>query len=216
MKVLVTGGRDFADKPLVHDTLDALSDWRPIDYLIEGGATGADAFARTWAKLNLTPESLLTCPADWDTYGNHAGRVRNAHMLREHRPDLVVAFAGGRGTRHMVTIAEEANIPVIYTWQRGALDAYFKEQGMKSNLAPVAPWPTAPTFADYEAIRAQCGWDKDHGMVEAVWSKLEKHAKRHMMDQYRRMLQDNEVKARKAAQAIEAERALRGASWGAF
>jgi hypothetical protein len=38
-------------------------------------------------------------------------------MLREGRPELVVAFKGGRGTAHMVTIAAAALVPVLKTWR---------------------------------------------------------------------------------------------------
>lgn len=34
-------------------------------------------------------------------------------MLQEGKPDLVVAFPGGRGTAHMTRIAQEAGVPVV-------------------------------------------------------------------------------------------------------
>jgi hypothetical protein len=34
-------------------------------------------------------------------------------MLREGKPDLVIAFPGGRGTAHMTRIALEAGLKVI-------------------------------------------------------------------------------------------------------
>ena len=44
--------------------------------------------------------------ADWDKFGRAAGPIRNAQMLREGKPDLVVAFPGGRGTANMVAQAK--------------------------------------------------------------------------------------------------------------
>ena len=34
-------------------------------------------------------------------------------MLAVHKPDLVVAFHGGRGTAHIVKIAKEAGVEVL-------------------------------------------------------------------------------------------------------
>lgn len=53
--------------------------------------------------------------AAWREEGKAAGFSRNRRMLREGRPDLVVAFPSGRsfGTRHMIALAREADIP---TW----------------------------------------------------------------------------------------------------
>ncbi|MES1265398.1 MAG: SLOG family protein, partial [Variovorax sp.] len=84
--------------------------------LIEGGATGADNLARRWAIARGI--AVATYRADWDRYQHRAVPVRNAQMLREGHPELVVAFKGGRGTAHMVTIAAAALVPVLKTWNR--------------------------------------------------------------------------------------------------
>lgn len=79
--------------------------------LIQGGATGADTMARDWAATH--PEiKRYVCRANWDKYGLAAGPIRNAKML-EWGPDLVVAFAGGKGTADMVRRAKAAGIEVI-------------------------------------------------------------------------------------------------------
>ena len=114
MRVLVTGGRHYADRVFLFKILDKIHARRPITLIIEGGASGADSLAKSWAKLHRVESS--TYPADWDRYDNHAGRVRNCQMLRESRPDLVVAFQGNKGTRHMVDIAEAAHVKTIKTW----------------------------------------------------------------------------------------------------
>lgn len=51
----------------------------------------------------------IACPADWRARGKRAGAIRNREMLR-HKPDIVVAFAGGRGTADMVSVAARAGI----------------------------------------------------------------------------------------------------------
>jgi len=75
-----------------------------------GMARGADMLAWQWAHDFGIP----TCefPADWDRHRRSAGTIRNEQMLREGKPDLVIAFPGGRGTAHMVRIAKAAGVPV--------------------------------------------------------------------------------------------------------
>jgi hypothetical protein len=53
---------------------------------------------------------IRTFSADWDKLGAAAGPVRNQKMLVEGRPDLVVAFPGGKGTADMVRRSERAGI----------------------------------------------------------------------------------------------------------
>lgn len=110
MNVLVCGGRDYADARALAEALDALHRETSITRLIHGAARGADALAAAWARSRGIP--ALAFPADWRRDGRAAGFVRNARMLREGRPDLVVAFPGGKGTAHMVKLARDAGIPV--------------------------------------------------------------------------------------------------------
>lgn len=42
-----------------------------------------------------------------------AGHIRNTQMLVECKPDLVVAFEGGKGTANMVRQAEAAGVRVL-------------------------------------------------------------------------------------------------------
>lgn len=55
-------------------------------------------------------------PADWDKYGRSAGPIRNGEMLKQGKPDLVVAFhddiENSKETKDMVRQAREAGIPV--------------------------------------------------------------------------------------------------------
>jgi hypothetical protein len=110
MRILVTGGRKYADRARVYSALDAVHAKHTITLLIEGGAKGADRLARDWATLRGVP--FVTEKALWDQYGNAAGVLRNAAMLVKQRPDAVVAFPGGRGTADMVARARAAGLPV--------------------------------------------------------------------------------------------------------
>jgi hypothetical protein len=109
MRVLVCGGREFDDYALVANTLSSLA-VRPI-VIIHGGARGADALAAIWAKARHV--AVEEYPADWRTHGHAAGPLRNRKMLEEGRPDVVVAFPGGKGTRDMVRQARAAGVQVI-------------------------------------------------------------------------------------------------------
>lgn len=111
MRVLVCGGRDFSDKVAGWGWLQAVHLKRGITTLIEGGATGADALAASWAVVEGVP--IEQFPADWETHGRAAGPIRNQRMIDEGKPDIVVAFPGGRGTADMVRRAEKAGIKVI-------------------------------------------------------------------------------------------------------
>jgi hypothetical protein len=120
VKVLVCGGRDYADREAVHAALNAILGAHPhivrvrpvSEYmtLIEGGAAGADTLAREWAYEHGVP--VITFRADWKTHGRAAGPIRNQKMLDEGQPQLVVAFPGGRGTADMVGRAQRAGIRV--------------------------------------------------------------------------------------------------------
>lgn len=113
MRILVCGGRKYADKTTLWDTLDKL--WRayPHDTLtiIQGGATGADQIAREWCEAREVPYDNY--PADWKHHGRAAGPIRNQIMIDQGRPNLVLAFKGGAGTADMVRKARAAGIEVI-------------------------------------------------------------------------------------------------------
>lgn len=83
-----------------------------IEAIIHGGARGADEGANDWAGSEHVPARAFH--ADWRKHGNAAGPIRNQRMIDEGKPDIVIAFPGGRGTADMVRLAEAAGIPVIH------------------------------------------------------------------------------------------------------
>jgi hypothetical protein len=114
MRLLVCGGRTFDDAVRLWRTLDSLHRVHGFTALIHGTATGADTLAGTWAKQKKIP--VLKFRPDWKRYGNRAaGPIRNQKMLDEGKPDLVVAFKGGSGTRDMMKKARAAGVPVVDT-----------------------------------------------------------------------------------------------------
>jgi hypothetical protein len=120
MRLLVCGGRDFIDVPLLWRTLDELRESTPepgIRLVIDGASDdvtgkykGADYWAHQWALARNIP--TVRQHAKWDEEGRAAGPIRNGVMIERHRPDYVVAFHGGRGTQNMITQAERAGIVV--------------------------------------------------------------------------------------------------------
>jgi len=111
MKVLVCGSRHFNDYSRLSQTLESMvrPEWKTI---IHGGAKGADSLGGLWGEANKFEVEVY--PADWNTHGKAAGPVRNIRMLKEGKPDFVVAFLApnSRGTKHMISIAQEAGVPV--------------------------------------------------------------------------------------------------------
>lgn len=112
MRVIVCGGRDFSRRVLLFTTMDRLHAERGFTAFMQGGARGADAIARRWAKTH--PEiARFVCEAEWTRYGKPAGAIRNSKMLTW-KPDLVVAFpTGGPGTADMMRQARAAGVEVI-------------------------------------------------------------------------------------------------------
>jgi hypothetical protein len=111
MRILVCGGRRFADSDKLNRTLDQAHAAGPITVLIHGLATGADTLAAEWAERNDVP--VKGYRADWKTYGKRAGPLRNGLMLSLGHPKLVIAFKGGDGTKDMVKQARAAGVPVL-------------------------------------------------------------------------------------------------------
>lgn len=114
MRLLVCGPRWWKNWAVVKETLDDLHSIRPINTIIHGGATGADDMAGRWASENDVPE--LVFRAEWRRYGRRAGPMRNERMLREGKPDRVLAFQptdrDTRGTMNMVRQAQFCGVEV--------------------------------------------------------------------------------------------------------
>lgn len=120
MRLLVCGGRKFGlhsdgtentdQSWLIYDTLQNYLECYPELIIIQGGARGADRFAKRWAEFSNV--LCLEFPAEWSKYGRAAGHIRNTKMLDEGQPDLVLAFPGGSGTANMVSQAKKYGIRV--------------------------------------------------------------------------------------------------------
>jgi hypothetical protein len=128
MRVLVTGGRNYNNAAFFYQFMEALHKKVGITALIEGGASGADRMAATWADAENLPHLIFK--ADWDNvdvpgayakvnnktglvYNAMAGFQRNQDMIDDGKPDLCIACPGGSGTADMVRRCKKAGIKVI-------------------------------------------------------------------------------------------------------
>lgn len=119
--VLITGGRDFLDRDFVWLSLDRLHRKRTITLLIHGASPGGgvDDFADQWARLRQVACRPVPMNDSRGFYGGRAGNRRNVKMA-DMNPTLVVAFPGGSGTHHMVSIAKERGIDVWQPYKRSS------------------------------------------------------------------------------------------------
>lgn len=110
LSLIVCGGRDFDDHEKVWKTLDRINDIKSISMIIHGGCKGADMIAENWCWNNAVHSAI--CQPIWDRHGPKAGPLRNKAMLLL-KPDGLVAFTGGRGTRSMIDLAKGEGVTVM-------------------------------------------------------------------------------------------------------
>ena len=111
MKVLICGGRDEN----ASDVLKWLEDnffksFPEATGIIHGGAKGADRGAALFCEQHKFP--VTEYKANWKQYGKRAGYLRNKYMLDHGKPYAVLAFPGGVGTKMMIDLANQADVPV--------------------------------------------------------------------------------------------------------
>lgn len=116
VRVVVTGGRNYADHAALFEVLDATQELLGIFALAHGGARGADRLADIWARANGIEPAVYE--AEWSRYHkpgkkNPAGAIRNRKMLINFAPDVVIAFPGGTGTADCVRAARDFGFRVI-------------------------------------------------------------------------------------------------------
>lgn len=112
MRILVTGGRDYADQARLFSVLDAIHAKRAISVVIQGGChtkVNADQLAKLWAHTRGI--CCIEVKANWSVYNKAAGPIRNGWMLQHCAPiDAVIAFPGDNGTADMCKQAAKAGI----------------------------------------------------------------------------------------------------------
>ena len=112
VKLIIAGGRDFADYPLLKaEFMEFMQDYNNADVtIVSGMARGADKLGLQIAEsFGL---STIQMPADWDTHGRSAGHIRNAEMaaIGTH---LLAAWDGkSKGTGGMIQVAQKKSLTV--------------------------------------------------------------------------------------------------------
>ena len=112
-KVIIAGGRDFSDYPLLKEKCNNILSSRAEKQkivIVSGTAKGADSLGEQYAKEK--GYAIERYPADWNTNGKAAGIIRNG-VMADHA-DALVAFWNGRsqGTKNMIETARKKGLAV--------------------------------------------------------------------------------------------------------
>ncbi len=111
MRVIIAGGRDYADYDRLNKIcLKLLGPLLDIE-IVSGCAAGADSLGERFARDRGIPVKQF--PADWDGLGNKAGYVRNEKMAVY--SDVLIAFWNlhSHGTKHMIDLAKKHAVPTV-------------------------------------------------------------------------------------------------------
>lgn len=122
MKLIVAGGRDWADRDRTRCVLDDIREVLEYDIeeVVSGGARGADALGEEWARDRKIPVKVFS--PDWDKHGRAAGPIRNREMAAyaaEGGDGGCVLFPGGDGTASMLGEARRAGLLIFDRRNRG-------------------------------------------------------------------------------------------------
>ena len=111
MRVIIAGGREIKNYEYVKEAITASGLELQITQIISGREpNGVDALGERWAKEHGVPIEVY--PADWHTYGNAAGPIRNKKMAGI--ADALIAIPGkGPGTQNMIREAVTKGIKVF-------------------------------------------------------------------------------------------------------
>lgn len=116
MRVIIAGGRDFADYDLLYRKMvSILKDQLPVNVeIVSGGANGADKLGERWAESLAFPVKRF--PADWNKHGKSAGPIRNEEMAKYATHCVVFWDGKSRGSKNMIDTAAKYKLPtrVIY------------------------------------------------------------------------------------------------------
>lgn len=123
MKVLICGSRDYTNHLAIKRRVDELPD---DTIVIEGGASGADSWAR-YAAIERGLHVAQVKPL-YTTHGRAAPLLRNQAMLRL-EPDLVIAFSSSNssltsGTSHVTLAAKREGIPIEIHFANGVTQSW--------------------------------------------------------------------------------------------
>lgn len=109
MRVIVAGSRTIDDYEVVCCAI--CESGFVITTVVSGCAKGVDQLGERWALEHGVPVDKY--PAQWASYGNAAGPIRNQEMS-ENSEALVAIWNGmSRGTAHMIDCAKKKGLKVF-------------------------------------------------------------------------------------------------------
>ena len=110
MKLGIIGSRSFTNYEDLRNEILSYYDVSNIDYVVSGGAYGADQLGERFAKEFNIP--VMIFEADWNTYGESAGFIRNQIIIDS--SDEIIAFWDGSspGTSDSINIAIKIFKPI--------------------------------------------------------------------------------------------------------
>jgi hypothetical protein len=127
-RIVIAGGRDFTDYPLMVEECNAfISERVPTEniHIISGKAKGADALGEryahqngfklierpaAWDKVEGVPKSALGYHRDGRAYNKRAGIERNEQMGRIATHAIIFWDGQSRGTKSMIDICKDLGI----------------------------------------------------------------------------------------------------------
>ncbi len=129
--LLVCGGRHWRNRHLTFKVLDRARTGFNVRLVVSGGRPGADKLTSDWADARNIPKLVLT--ANREKLARSTGPHLHQRMLDDGRPDMVIAFPGGRGTADMVQRCKERGLLV---WQLHQDGKWEKTEGFVSDAQP--------------------------------------------------------------------------------
>lgn len=128
MKVIIAGGRDYADYKRLKSVCTRLLIQAKVKEIVSGQANGADklgekfalesaiqvtGFPAKWRDLDGKPEDQIGEDKEGNKYWKLAGHARNERMAAY--ADALIAFwdMKSAGTKNMIDVARKYNLPVV-------------------------------------------------------------------------------------------------------
>lgn len=109
MNLAIVGSRTFSNYELLENEVNKfiVENKFVVDFIISGGAKGADHYGEIYAFRNNIPTKIFL--PDWDKFGKSAGYRRNVEIIDN--CNAVIAFWDGvsKGTKHSIDIATDKN-----------------------------------------------------------------------------------------------------------
>lgn len=110
MILAVIGSRNFSNYIKLEEILDEFIKNNNVEYLVSGGAKGADFLAGEYCKKhNLKIKNFITEKENYKKYGKYAPIMRNETIICN--SDHVIAFWDGKspGTKSALNFAKKHN-----------------------------------------------------------------------------------------------------------